>query len=55
VDRIGHRPLIHFSAFICFPGVLVWTVATYWQWIIPGMVLYAVSFAVPCAGSTAAH
>ena len=46
VDRIGHRPLIRFSALVAFPGVLIWLVSPTWEWMIPGTVLFGASFVV---------
>src|SRR5579864_4906221 len=46
VDRLGHRPLIRLSALVAIPGIALWAVAPQWQWIIAGMVFYALSFGV---------
>lgn len=46
VDRFGHRLLIRLSAFFSAPGVVIWMFAPHWQWIVPGTVLFAMSFAV---------
>jgi MFS transporter, DHA1 family, tetracycline resistance protein len=46
VDRLGQRPLIRATALVAAPGVVIWALAPHWQWMIPGTVLFAISFGV---------
>src|SRR5947209_936511 len=46
VDRLGQRPLIRASALVAAPGVVIWAFAPRWPWMIPGTVLFALSFGV---------
>jgi MFS family permease len=44
VDRLGHILLIRGAVLVGIPGAVLWLVAPNWQWIIAGMVFYAISF-----------
>lgn len=44
-DRVGRRPLIRITTLIATPGVIIWAVAPHWEWIIPGTLLFGLSFA----------